>query len=360
MAMRSLRRVIPALALAAAGSLSPGRTDEKNQVSIDELRVPSSPAFTMLGVSPTAVERPSTPRALALSLLSATERSGSGIPKDIALEFAPYWWRSHPDLTIQDYYSPHKGLGATIVQTLAMSLGTTDLQDRAGIPGTRAALGVRFMLRQGEADPDLWKRIKALQDEQIKLLDCVPDEPSEPIDEACVAEAEKRVRKAREGVAEKAERRGWTVEFAAAATRDFPEDDSGQGTNTRLGGWLTGSYKFPGTLSAVALARYLAADDASGEGRSEDVGGRLIMKSQRDAGMPPLAISMEYLRRFAEHGDDSSRLMAVLEYKLPMENLSLVASYGRDFKDLTGQQSLVSTLGINLGLGKGPVVPAPE
>jgi hypothetical protein len=357
--MRAMRTVFLSILVAHSGTVCFGQTGDvnvKKEVSIEELRVPSSPAFTMLGVAPTEVERPSTPRALALSLVSATERSGSGIPTDIAMEFTPYWWKSHPDLTFSQYYADDKGIGDTIAQTLAVSLGTTDLEDQAGVSGARTALGLRFMLRQGKRDPDLQERVVDLQKEQLKLLECVPDEPKEPMDEACISAAEHGVRKARERVAEKAQRVGWTVEFAAAATRDFPENDSNQGANTRVGGWLTGSYSHGGLLSVVTLARYLTEDDATAAGHSVDVGGRLIMKGDGDGGMPPLAISLEALRRFASEGDDSSRVVAVLEYRLPVENLSLVASYGKDFTDLTGEQSLVSTLGINFGLGKGPVV----
>lgn len=346
-----------ALVVALVAGSSHAESD-KAGVSIDELRVPSSPAFVMLGVSPTAVERPSTPRALALSLLSATERADSGLPKDIALEFAPYWWRSHPKLTVEHYYDKHKGVGETIAQTFALSLGTTDLQDRAGIDGTRAALGVRFMLRQGSAGPKLGSRIEELRAAQLSLLECVPDEPEEPIDEACASEREKDVRRARQGVIEAAERIGWTVEVGAAVTRDFPENDANAAANSRSGIWLTASYHREGPFSVVGVLRYLGKDDTSDQGGAKDLGARVIWKNEGEAGLPPLAISIEYLRRLAERGDDASRLVAVLEYRLPFENLSVVASYGKDFADLTGHEPLVSTLGVNVGLGREPLTKA--
>lgn len=365
--MRAVQIAILACITTATAGFLAGDARSAGELQIDELRVPSSPAFTMLGVSPTAVERPSTPRALGLSLLSATERSGSGIPNDLALEFAPYWWKSHPDLTFDNYYDKDKKFLDTIKQTLAISLGTTDLEDQAGVSGSRAAIGLRFMLHQGVKDPALDERVKDLREAQVRLLDCVPDEPTEPVDEGCVSVAEREIRTQLARVKDKTERMGWIVEFAAAATRDFADNDAEQAGNTRFGGWFTASYHFKkvktdGTemsspLTVVAVARYLSKDDATLANGSEDVGGRLIWKGESDAGMPPLAISIEGLRRFAEQGDDSSRIVAVLEYRLPVENLSIVASYGKDFKDLTGHDSMVTTLGINFGLGKGPIVP---
>lgn len=336
------------------------RAGETPEVSIDELRVPSSPAFTLLGVSPTAVERPSTPRALGLSLLSATERSNSKVPNDVAIEFAPYWWKSHPGLTFEDYYSNHKGIGATIAQTLAISLGTTALEDQVGSKGTRAALGLRFMLRQGGMDPKLAPRVSALKQSQIELLECVPDEPTEPIDQGCLAVAETKMRAAQASVTEKAERLGWTVEYAVAATRDFPDDDANAGRNTRLGTWITAAYHRNGPLSVVGVARYVSEDGELKRTSTTDIGSRLIWKGESEGGMPPIAISLEYARRFADESEDSSRLVAIVEYRLPIENLSLVASYGQDFMGLTGRESLISTLGISVGFGKGPIVKASQ
>ena len=78
----------------------------QSQFSIDELRAPTSPAFTILNVAPTNVVRPNTPRQLALEILSATERSGGDLPSNLALEIAPYWLFDRPNLTF-DSPSPH-------------------------------------------------------------------------------------------------------------------------------------------------------------------------------------------------------------------------------------------------------------
>ena len=65
---------------------------------------------------------------------------------------------------------------------------------------------------------------------------------------------------------------------------------------------------------------------------------------------------MEYVKRFVVEGEDTERLVAVFEYRLPMDNLSFVASYGKTFDDdFEGKEDLVSSLGINFGFGRGPV-----
>ena len=344
--------------------------------TVDDLRVPASPAFILLDVSPTSVERPNTPRAFALGLLSATERGDSTFPQDLAMEIAPYWWKSHPDLTFRSYYGlggQKKTLGSTIVQTLAISLATTDLQETTGVEGTRSGLGVRFMFLQGRPAPDLEVKVeeavKNLKKLQLKLLEeCVPDDPEAPDSEpdpVCTAEHESKLKPAAKAVTKEVdamnkERVGWMVEFASALTADFPDNDGSQADVNRVGAWLTASYNGkPRSLTFVGVARHFREDTPADTVGRSDLGARLIWKADPTA-MPPLGLSLEYVRRFTPGEGDTDKLVAVLEVPLPLDNLSVVASYGKDFgDDATGKEDLVSTLGINFGLGRGPVVRLP-
>lgn len=56
--------------------------------NIDMLAAPQSPAFTLLGISPTAIDRPSTPADLMVSLQNAT-KNYSVIPNSYSVEFTP-------------------------------------------------------------------------------------------------------------------------------------------------------------------------------------------------------------------------------------------------------------------------------
>src|SRR5262245_7242034 len=73
-------------------------------VSLD-LAVPESPAFIIVGVSPTEIARPVTPMALAVSIASSAAGSTNFLPANYALEFAPYWWGT-PRLELRDYLKP--------------------------------------------------------------------------------------------------------------------------------------------------------------------------------------------------------------------------------------------------------------
>ena len=133
--------------------------------AVDDLKAPPSPAFVLLGVAPTSIERPQSVRPLVLSALSAI--SSEGFPKNYAVEFAPYWLGT-PQLSFDDYYN--SGVAKAIPRHLSVSVATTPL-GRAADAGTALAIGARTLPLPGKAHP----RLKALRDRltalQLQSLD---------------------------------------------------------------------------------------------------------------------------------------------------------------------------------------------
>src|SRR5262245_30927052 len=110
--MSAARRLMIGLAAAWVWTSSPAAAEPPeflewaSQVpDFDKLNTADAPAFVVLGVAPTEIQRPSTPRALAVSLGSLVTGGGStfNVPKDIAIEFAPYWLFPHRQLSITGY-----------------------------------------------------------------------------------------------------------------------------------------------------------------------------------------------------------------------------------------------------------------
>src|SRR6188768_264369 len=93
------------------------------QTTVDDLRSPSTAAVTILGTSPTAIERPDTPRALVFNLASSVADAG-GIPQNYAMQVAPYWLRSHPDLLFSTYVRPT--VAHSMKRSFAVSVATAD------------------------------------------------------------------------------------------------------------------------------------------------------------------------------------------------------------------------------------------
>ena len=61
------------------------------QVRIKDLAAPTSPAFILTDVAPSAVQTPTTPKAFVLGLVKSFDESSGGFPQNYSAEFSPYW-----------------------------------------------------------------------------------------------------------------------------------------------------------------------------------------------------------------------------------------------------------------------------
>lgn len=128
----------------------------QHDTTLDQLQVPTSPAFTMLGISPENIERPKNPTDFALSLGNVT--SGfTTIPKDYAVEFSPFWIFNKKRVTFEKF-KQYKNVGNNILQTATISAGTTtgiSQIDSSAIRKTAVAL--KFSIFRGRLDSDFIK-----------------------------------------------------------------------------------------------------------------------------------------------------------------------------------------------------------
>ena len=99
----------PSLVTAAAPSqsptpqrISPLVLDGPTAFSNVDMSVPESPAFTVLGVTPETVIRPTSPRAFATSLLNGVDQNGN-FQSGLAMDFVPYLLVAGDDLTLRKY-----------------------------------------------------------------------------------------------------------------------------------------------------------------------------------------------------------------------------------------------------------------
>jgi hypothetical protein len=106
-----------------------------------DLSVPESPAFTVLGLTPETVVRPSSPREFASALLSGVDRNGN-FQSGTALDTVPYLLLAGKGLTLGAYRSNYKLRLASRTQfSFATTKGASD-DDKSA----RLALGFRMTL----------------------------------------------------------------------------------------------------------------------------------------------------------------------------------------------------------------------
>lgn len=139
------------------------------------MRTPNSPAFVALGVSPTEIQRPTTPAAFAADVVSRFRSSDGNltIPQGLAVEVAPYWMVPHYDLTWKDYANE---AFSSIYRNATLSLATAPTAPAAPAAsgetppssGTDLALGVRTTIIHPHANDAQLKCVQQIADELTK------------------------------------------------------------------------------------------------------------------------------------------------------------------------------------------------
>lgn len=321
---------------------------EAQDFSFDDLRAPSSPAFSLAGISPTSIERPSSAKAFGLSLFQASAGTDNGMPRNIAMEFSPYWWKSKPELTFDKYYNQDPL--QNVLQSLTFSLATYEVNSANNSEDTGLGFGFTYNILSGKKNPDLELQVKALKDLQKKALgddfegNGLTDELMEEMrtEAATISDMDKR-------------RIGWQLSHAGALTYDFAGNDLDQAKFSKFGSWLTLGYtpnpqkgiSVLNRMTVLANVRYIHDERPNNRADFFDAGARLYWRSKGH----PFALSSEFLHRF-KHSNESDRLSILAEYKFN-DDYHFFATIGKSFSDDTSGNETLSLFGISFGWGDG-------
>jgi hypothetical protein len=372
--------VIAALILWAI-FLSPNlKADES--LSIDAMVVPVSPGFVLLGIEPASVERPGTVTDLSLGILNRLQNT-NGLPKDFALEIAPYWLFNAKSLTYVDYAN-YRNILANVAQTGSISLASASSPDSS--MGT-IACGIRFSILRGKIDDEFesyqsrldtlsqslqnlnaiyapYIQQKIEHDELIVVLNSAWLKAEQAGNEALMENinAQKTLRQAEikaeidkdfaDSLTEirklasnlRFRRIGWKLDFAGGTVTRFPNQVFNSGKMSRWGFWATGGYEWK-NWSALGVVRYLG-DKIQNNLSSLDLGGRLIVNVKK------LSLSAEVVSRNFPNSNPQNnicRFAGITDYAIA-KNKSLSLTIGRDFGgNYSG--SLITLLNLLLGFG---------
>lgn len=108
----------------------------------DSYLVPTSPAFTLLGVSPSNVIRPTNPKDLGVALLNGTDATGT-LQQGVAIEFSPHFLIQDRKLTIREFQE--EGFGARLLANTQISIATSEAASD-GDTTRRLAVGFRTVI----------------------------------------------------------------------------------------------------------------------------------------------------------------------------------------------------------------------
>jgi hypothetical protein len=246
--------------------------DSTKEAQID-LSVPKSPAFTVLGITPESVVRPTSSRAFAASLLNGADPHGN-IQTGLAIETAPYLLYAGDNITLKQYQDVYAIRAASRTQfSLATTKGATD-EDKA----TRVALGLLitpFDLGDARTDKLLLKcfeqKVGKVHEDTVKVQHEIaplvatgsPDWSTKLASE--INKLEKRAKDEAEACRDEARKRHWNASawsVGVAPTWTTPTGNVSDLDWSGAGLWTSVSYGFenvPGledTGQLIVHARY--------------------------------------------------------------------------------------------------------
>jgi hypothetical protein len=366
--MNSAKKILVTTAIVVASSRAYGQSKE---LKLDDLKMPNSPAFILLDVAPTSIDRPTSTKAFATSVLNNVNQN-NGIPQNYAVEFTPYWFVKHPKLTAFKYWGYNKEEDKQLVGSqakyLSVSFATVNSSVNAvtGKNYNNMSLGVRSTLlnvrknKKGASDIDDLKaknlkfiqRVSQINDENIRKS---PAEVAELVDNDAT------LRRLGDDINEILNRKPIVaLDFAAASSWAFDDTNYSSGRFNRAGAWLTGSISTSNEkvvggsaskknyLNIYFTARYLHdRNTPNGDGTFAasdlgDGGGKIEFELER------FSLSYEFLYRLNlnDNSLNTYRSSGLLKY-IASERVNITAAFGRNF----GQSNnLITQISINFGL----------
>ena len=200
----------------------------QQMIKINDLNMPTSPAFVLMDKSPASIEKPSNPRAFAVSLVNVWQENG-------AIEFAPYWFKDRPAYTFEDNLNNK----APVFQTFGISAATSKTDSVRSL-----SVGFRTQLLRLYAAP-VKVKINSIKKRIVVILS---EEDPDNLDQNAINHAMDTLKRLQSKVT-------FNTEIAGAYMGQ--SSPSKTLASTKAGVWLNvrwTPYKFP--LDFVLLARY--------------------------------------------------------------------------------------------------------
>lgn len=337
--------------------------DKTDTVQLQDLKVPVSPGFALLDLSPTTVESATSPKMLALQVLNYINSGTGGFPKNFSFEFSPYWISKHEGETIYKYLglpdAQSSNMAAGVFRKMSLSFsvysndtGTHLLPNTSYISG-----GVRTNLLTiwgRSAETTVKKFLTSRNQLRQQILRSNPDidlnTMRHQVDSAYTANS----------VNAFTVKPMLVLDAAFAFSEAFKNDDFKNKRFNRSGFWLNATVNIPlskTTKDNFFLIFYYRNLRDNLPDSSKNI---FTIQNATDLGVRagyekgPFQLSVEHINRSYKDikGQDTYRTTGIIQFKMN-DGLYLMGSFGKNFAQ---EHSLFTMLGINWGIGKQALV----
>ncbi|MFK8006004.1 MAG: hypothetical protein AB8H03_06520 [Saprospiraceae bacterium] len=351
---------------------------DTTDLTLKSLGVPTAPAFSMLGIEPSSIEKPKDVKDFVVSIANASQTL-TVLPNSFAMEIAPAKILSQKNIDFSTYLS-NDNIVNNIFQTFTISIGTNTIDSVSNISPITTKLGIaaKFSILRGKIKGETRENLNDI-DSLLGVLNATSyKNVNDFLNSNSAYNAVKTQLQNGEGdlnarlnflgdsltnafnaneannleynsLRTKAEnlvieRVGFKLDAAFGIVYDFPFQEVDSMSLGRVGGWLTGGWnikgkgKNPPTWSILGSARvlnninqvFLAEDGTQTtiDDLNFDLGGKVEFAKGNK-----LAISLEGLYRFTSEDDNKGHNYKVAfngNYQLTSD-YQVSLTFGRNF-----------------------------
>ena len=313
--------------------------DATAPVTPDAIKAPTSPAFDLVGISPTKIDHPGSVKAFGAAILNAS----AGGANNVALQFAPYWWGDRSKLTWEAYEASN--LEDVIAQTATISIATYSKAATATVAAYNGVgLGFSCDLLRGKFNPDYVNKLRDLQ-KQAVMAGGFNGQPSD-------AQLKQLTNLA---LGFDGSRLGSSLMFSAAAAYKYSGQLLDAKVLDRYGGWLTYGYKPSAdsgplkTFTILASVRSIRQRATPTDQKYTDYGSRILWRPAAT----PVTASFEYMKRTGDARDETVNF--ALQYQIS-DTLYVFLSHGDALKGDGASTGILTVAGLNVSWGNAAKV----
>lgn len=290
------------------------------EISVSDMQIPDAPGFVLADKAPSAVDKPTTPRAFAISLYSLQQGG--------AVQATPFWFFQHPKLNQKKFVTKL----APILETFNLSVATfkTDTSSNLSL-GFKTHLLRIYSKKNKHFTLDLDQKASVI----ITTLDSSNEE-----------KIRQELKKLADEIAKSVSKPLLRIEFAFAYLGSSNNNSFKSLAASKAGAWLNASLSpYKSNFIITGLTRFSWAIGAEPKVGQDsifwDYGLSLAYQNKK------FDFSLEFLNRqdFSQK-QNYNRLAFVINYEVSDE-ITLVSSFGRNFTDVN---NIFTVLGAKFGI----------
>ena len=368
--MRQQLSLTTGMVMLCLSSLAQAKMD--NTMKLSDIQLSDAPAFNILDISPSSIQRPASTKAFTASVLS---NLSNGVPQNYAMEVMPYWFIKHSKLTASKY------IGIDTISFKKDSLGKQDTlykynafsklqftsisaavvnKDSSTNTGKLANHNLGFGIQTTVLAIYKKSDIKNIGRNSLKWMQASNIAPPGPqTSDSSHVTFEKETQPIVDSLKESLKAIPvFSIDFAAATNIAFDNNTFRSNRLNRTGVWLNFNFALPLSkkskddyFNLSFITRYIFAKDSLNTNKQYTKTNYFDFGAKAQFSFGKLGLAYEYIRRSSSSSSvvASYKSVGLVHYKIS-DGLFLTGVFGQNF-GLTN--NLFSALGLTWGISNG-------